>query len=106
MQPLQKKKWVLRSSDSPEYNIDTIQSISQTYGIPPLVSKILLQYGVESFSTFLHPGLEKLYDPFLMKGMHQAVERIRRALSGQEKVLVFGDYDVDGITSTSIWLNF
>ncbi len=106
MQPLQKKKWVLRSTDSPEYSIDRIQSISQTYGVPPLVAKILLQYGVESFSTFLHPGLEKLHDPFLMKGMHQAVERIHRALLGQEKVLVFGDYDVDGITSTSIMVKF
>ncbi len=106
MQPLQKKKWVLRSTDSPEYNIDTIQSVSASNGIPPLVAKILLLYGIESFSAFLCPGLEKLHDPFLMKGMHQAVERIRQAILRQEKVLIFGDYDVDGITSTSILVRF
>ncbi len=106
MQPLQKKKWVLRSKDSPACNIDTIQSVSRSNGIPPLVAKILLLYGVESFSAFLCPGLEKLHDPFLMKGMHQAVERIILAKERQETVLVFGDYDVDGITSTSILVRF
>lgn len=106
MQPLQNKKWVLRSTDSPEFSIDTIQKISATNGIPPLVAKILLQYGIESFSAFLCPGMEKLHDPFLMKGMHKAVERIRQAIIKQEKVLIFGDYDVDGITSTSIMVSF
>ncbi len=106
MQPLQKKKWVLRSTDSPEFSIDTLQKISASNGIPPLVAKLLLLYGVESFSAFLCPELEKLHDPFLMKGMHRAVERIRHAMIKQEKVLIFGDYDVDGITSTSILVRF
>lgn len=106
MQPLQKKKWVLRSTDSPDYNIDTIQSLSQSNGIPPLVAKILLLYGVESFSSFLRPGFEKLHDPFLMKGMGLAVDRIMQALENGETILVFGDYDVDGITSTSVLVRF
>ncbi|MBQ2696509.1 MAG: hypothetical protein IJF61_04325 [Clostridia bacterium] len=57
MQPLQKKKWVLRSTDSPEYSSDTILKLSQANGIPPLVTKILLLNGISSFSTFLTPSL-------------------------------------------------
>jgi len=106
MQPLQKKKWVLRSTDSPEYSSDTILKLSQANGIPPLVTKILLLNGISSFSTFLAPSLEKLHDPFLMKSMDCAVERVIKAIRDKEKILIFGDYDVDGITSTAILVRF
>lgn len=106
MQPLQKKKWVMRSSDSPDYSIDLIQSVSRENGIPPLVAKLLLLYGVRSFSAFLSPEFDKLCDPFLMKGMREAVSRVCKAINRKEKILIFGDYDVDGITATAIMVRF
>ncbi len=106
MQPLQKKKWVLRSFDKNEYDVDIIRDLSQKNGIPPLVTTILLQNGIDSFSTFLFPGLDKLHDPFLMKGMEKAVERVIKAIQNKERILIFGDYDVDGITSTALLVSF
>ena len=106
MQPLQKKKWVLRSTDLPDYSSDMILKLSQSNGIPPLITKILLLNGVSSFSTFLSPSLNKLHNPFSMKNMDCAVERIVKAIRCKEKILVFGDYDVDGITATSILVRF
>ncbi len=106
MQPLQKKKWMLRTQNAPVNHSETVQELSQKNGIPPLVAKLLLLRGVDSFSTFLKPNLDKLCDPFLMKGMHNAVSRIIKALECNEKILIYGDYDVDGITSTTILTHF
>lgn len=71
--------------------------------------KILTQRGVRSFQEakdFFVPQLERLHDPFLMKDMRKAVDRISRAISSREKILVFGDYDVDGTTSVSLMYGF
>lgn len=106
MELLQRKKWVLRTTDLPAYSADTIQKLSKDHGVPPLIAKILLSHGVESFSEFLYPTLDKLHDPFLMRGMQQAVERICKAIDCKQRILIFGDYDVDGITSTALLVRF
>ncbi len=74
-----------------------------------LVSQLLLNRGIKSWEeakTFFRPELEHLHDPFLMKGMHIAVERIIRAIEKEERILIYGDYDVDGTTAVSLVYEF
>lgn len=69
------------------------------------VSELLVQRGITSISEaekFFHPSLRDLHDPFLMPDMDKAVDRLNRAMGSKEKILVYGDYDVDGITSVSL----
>ncbi|MCH8872380.1 single-stranded-DNA-specific exonuclease RecJ [candidate division KSB1 bacterium] len=76
---------------------------------PPVLAKILLNRGIENIETarrFLKPELSHLHDPFLLAGMQDAVERIAAAISNKEKILIHGDYDVDGTTATSMLLLF
>jgi single-stranded-DNA-specific exonuclease len=65
-----------------------------------------LQETFSRVSQFLHPSLSHLHSPFLMKDMDKAVDRVVQALSKKEQVLICGDYDVDGITSTAIMVLF
>lgn len=73
-----------------------------------LMSTILARRGVDAAgeSAFLNPSLDDLHNPFLLDGMDRAVERIIKAIKGNEKLLVYGDYDVDGTTAVSILMNF
>jgi single-stranded-DNA-specific exonuclease len=75
--------------------------------LPEPVARVLVNRGVEEdeLKGFLDPRLESLSDPFLMPGMEDAVDRIWAAIDGGEKILVYGDYDVDGVTSTALMLN-
>jgi single-stranded-DNA-specific exonuclease len=78
-------------------------------GLHPVVADILLRRGVRTplaARDFLEPRLEHLHDPFLLKGMEEAVGRIAAALAGGERIVVSGDYDVDGITSTALLSHF
>ena len=78
-------------------------------GISPLTARILQNRGIltpEEARRFLYPSLSDLPDPFAMKGMEKAVQRITRALRSGEKITVFGDYDVDGTTATAALLLF
>lgn len=71
--------------------------------LPPLLARVISGYGftdLESASKFIHPKLSDISDPFLVPGMDKAVERVWRAIAAKEKILVFGDYDVDGVVST------
>ena len=77
----------------------------------PLMTKLLLNRGLDLLSEekreeFFHPCFEHLHDPFLMDGMDLAVERILRARDNKERVVVFGDYDVDGVSSTALLVRF
>jgi single-stranded-DNA-specific exonuclease len=84
---------------------DDATRLSSELGLPPEITQILINrqiYDAESAHKFLHGTLDDLNDPFLMKGMREAVDRIHRAASRKEKVLIFGDYDVDGVLSVVI----
>lgn len=73
--------------------------------VPQLISQLLLQRGITTFDaarSFFRPELSDLHDPFLMKGMYDAVERLEKVKSNKEKILVFGDYDVDGTTAVAL----
>ena len=78
-------------------------------GIRPVTAQLLLQRGIstlEDADQFLNPTLAQMHDPFLMKGMDEAVEVLLDALEKNEKVVVHGDYDVDGISSCSVLYEF
>jgi len=86
-----------------------VKRVSQLAGISPFIAKILLNRGIndiEYIKKFLNPSLNDLHDPFLLTDMDKAAERIIRAIKNCEKILIYGDYDVDGVTSTSIMYNF
>ena len=73
--------------------------------IHPVIQKLLVQRKIdtaEKLNQFLNPSIENLYDPFLMHDMQKAVERLQIAIENGESILVYGDYDADGITSTSV----
>ena len=78
-------------------------------GVPEILARLLSQRGVslEEAARFLNPRLrDQLPDPAHLKDMDRAVERLVRAIRGQEKIVVFGDYDVDGATSAALLLRF
>lgn len=86
-----------------------IESFFANHGINEDLAKILKRRGItteEKLCHFLYDDLSSLSDPFLMKGMENAVDRVIKAIRNNEKIVVFGDYDVDGITSTSILYRF
>ncbi len=85
------------------------ETLRQALNINPVLCDLLVQRGVETFEDarqFFRPDLAKLHSPWLMKDMDKAVKRIIRALSGEEKILVFGDYDVDGTTAVATMYRF
>ena len=94
-------KWVV----APEPDPEILQEISAKVGLDRIVVKILFNRQIDSSDSirqFLQPSLSDLHDPFTMFGMEKAVGRILEALRGNEKIMVYGDYDVDGITAASL----
>ena len=88
---------------------DIVCDLQESLGVSELVATLLAQRGIETFEEakqFFRPQLSDLYNPFLMKDMDKAVERLHRAISSNEKILVYGDYDVDGTTAVSLMYLF
>ena len=86
--------------------VDSLQNVLKVH---PVICKILVQRGIETYEdakNFYRPQLTGLHDPFLMKDMAKAVARIKEAVSKNEKILVFGDYDVDGTTAVASMYQF
>ena len=93
----------------PTGNSETIQKLAGELNIHPVLAQLLVQRGVNTFDEakhFFRPSLNDLHDPFLMKDMDKAVERISNAILNKEKILVYGDYDVDGTTAVSLVYTF
>ena len=88
---------------------DKVEHLSHALNIDRVLSNLLVQRGVETFDeakAFFRPSYEHLYDPFLMKDMDKAIERLEKAIENDEKVTVYGDYDVDGTTSVALVYSF
>mgnify|MGYP005751773683 CR=1 FL=1 len=93
----------------PKASQSTIEKLGKEINVNPILSNMLINRGVESFDQakdYFRPSLSKLHDPFLMQDMHQAVTRIEKAIANQEKILVYGDYDVDGTTAVALVYSF
>lgn len=87
----------------------TAQHLHETLRISPLLCRLLAQRGIASFEEarqFFRPTLDDLHDPFLMKDMDAAVNRLEKALQLDERILLYGDYDVDGTTSVALLYTF
>ncbi|MBE6322016.1 MAG: single-stranded-DNA-specific exonuclease RecJ [Bacteroidales bacterium] len=85
------------------------EQIAKDLGINPVLAQLLVQRGVatpEEARHFFHPRLSDLHDPFLMKDMDKAVDRLNEALQSRERILIYGDYDVDGTTAVSLVYKF
>lgn len=98
------KKWLKRTAD--EAVISHLQEVLQ---IDKIFCELLAQRGISTFEEakrFFRPSVEHLHDPFLMKDMDKAVARLRQAIEHNEKILLYGDYDVDGTTSVAMMYSF
>ena len=94
------KRWHIQETDDA-----SILDLADRAGISSVLAQILYNRGIrtnEEIRRYLYDDMDDLDDPFLMKGMKKAVERICRAIEEQEKIVIYGDYDVDGITSTAL----
>lgn len=88
---------------------ETSQSLANELGISPILGKLLVQRGIETApeaKKFFRPQLHDLHDPFLMKDMDLAVERLNQAMGRKERILIYGDYDVDGTTAVALVYKF
>ncbi|WPP53366.1 single-stranded-DNA-specific exonuclease RecJ [Catalinimonas niigatensis] len=99
------KRWVFHESAGEE----RVQKLSNEINISPALANLLIQRGVNDFEEakcFFRPSLKMLHDPFLMKDMDHAVNRLILAMERTEKILIYGDYDVDGTTSVALTYGF
>ena len=98
-------KWILKEpADSAK-----VSRLAAELGIDSVLADLLVKRGVETFEqarSFFRPSLDNLHDPFLMKDMDIAVQRVRDAITSGQKILVYGDYDVDGTTAVSLVYSF
>ena len=98
-------KWILKEPADPA----KVERLATEVGIDRVLAELLVKRGVETFEqarAFFRPSLDALHDPFLMKDMDVAVERLHRAVTSGEKILVYGDYDVDGTTAVALVYSF
>ena len=90
-------RWILPSNVEP----GLASTLSSSLGVPPLIGELLVRRGFESAdqaTRFLDPRLKTLSDPFLLADMDAAVTRILAAIDARERIVLYGDYDVDGVT--------
>lgn len=100
-----KKKWTLK--DPP--NKSSILALADSLNISNVLAELLIQRGVETFfdaKKYFRPNIDELHDPYLMSDMEKAASRVIKAITNNEKICVFGDYDVDGTCSASIMYQF
>lgn len=97
------KKWQIYES-----NNEKIEEISKKYNLNKLLATILVNRNIEEnqIETYLNPNRKNFHDPFLMPDMEIAVNRILKAMGNKEKIIIYGDYDVDGITSITVLKSF
>ena len=97
------KKWQIYES-----NNEKIEEISKKYNLNKLLATILVNRNIEEnqIETYLNPNRKNFHDPFLMPDMEIAVNRILKAMKNKEKIIIYGDYDVDGITSITVLKSF
>ncbi|MDE7068961.1 MAG: single-stranded-DNA-specific exonuclease RecJ [Alistipes sp.] len=99
------KRWVVKPQGDPA----VAEAMAAATGISPVLANLLVQRGIDTqdkAKKFFDPQLSDLHDPFLMKDMDRAVERVERAVRDREKIMVYGDYDVDGTTAVALVYKF
>jgi single-stranded-DNA-specific exonuclease len=102
------KRWIHYPPFTPEQQ-QIVQDLTESLKVSPSLATLLVQRGIIDFEqsrNFFRPDIQHLHDPFLMKDMEEAVDRIIKAIASSEKILVYGDYDVDGTTSVALFYGF
>lgn len=100
-------KWIFKNLTKEQINIQ--ESLSKELNISPILAGLLVQRGINTFEDarrFFRPDFAFLHDPFLMADMEKATDRLTEAIQNNEKILIYGDYDVDGTTSVSLVYKF
>jgi len=95
------KRWLHKPTPPAE----ELEALSKAININPYLASVLWQRGIRDFETakdFFRPSLSHLHDPFLLTDMREAVQRLKQAIDNQEKILIYGDYDVDGTTAVAL----
>ena len=98
---MKEKHWIIRE----DYDLETVEKLAASLGVDRIIATLLVERGVTTFEEarrFFRPGLDQIHDPFLMKGMKKAIERINEAIERQERIMVYGDYDVDGTSAVAL----
>ncbi len=98
-------RWTIR----PQHDEIAVQQLADSLNVERLVARLLIQRGISTYEEarkFFRPCLTELHDPFLMMDMHRAVARIEKAIAGNENILIYGDYDVDGTTAVALMSGF
>jgi len=101
------KRWCIKTLTEEE--IRTQNMLTDELKINPIICRLLVQRGIDSvigMKKFFKPSLNDLHDPFLMTDMHKAVKRLNKALGNNEKILIYGDYDVDGTSAVALVYRF
>ena len=94
-------RWIIAK----DVDNQVVRSLSESLGIDEILANLLVQRGITTYDeakNFFRPSLEHLHDPFLMKDMDKAVDRLQKAMTDGEKILIYGDYDVDGTTAVAL----
>ncbi|MBR1884095.1 MAG: single-stranded-DNA-specific exonuclease RecJ [Clostridia bacterium] len=91
-----------------KYDEELVEKVKETYNVSTMLAKLMISRGVEfeEMGSFLRADLSKIEDPFVMKDMDKFVKRVDKAISEKEKICIYGDYDVDGITSITVLYKF
>ncbi|MBI5463750.1 MAG: single-stranded-DNA-specific exonuclease RecJ [Ignavibacteriales bacterium] len=111
MAPHTNYRWTYRTNGTalaPE-NSGQVKKLADELTISPVLAEILVRRNIDTFEkskAFFRPSLDDLHDPFLCEGMHHAVERLVRAVERNERIVVYGDYDVDGTNGTALLWSF
>ena len=101
MSEVLEKKWLFKARADEE----RVNSFSDELNINPVLTELLLQRGISNLNkarTFFRPSLDFLHNPWEMKDMDRAVDRVLEAILNEERIMVLGDYDVDGTTATAL----
>ncbi|MBQ7710545.1 MAG: DHH family phosphoesterase [Bacteroidales bacterium] len=102
---MKQKRWLIRK----DYDVEVVENLAEKLSVDPVIATLLVERGITTFEEarrFFRPSLEQLHDPFLMHDMHQAIERIDQALIHHERIMVYGDYDVDGTSAVALLFSF
>ena len=97
---MKEKRWIIRK----DYDLETVEKLAASLGVDRIIATLLVERGVTTFEEarkFFRPGLDQIHDPFLMKGMREAVDRINEAIRKQERIMVYGEGRERGSSGTA-----
>lgn len=98
---MKEKRWILKEG----YDKELVRKLSEEIGVDEIIATLLVERGITSFEEarcFFRPSLDQLHDPFMMKDMDRAIARINDAVRRRERILIYGDYDVDGTSAVAL----